>query len=77
LIAQENGERLTTAFDVSADIVRAALRAYFTRPNAPRHAMVAEWNDETVLGSEGEMFLRELGFYRMPKGMERWGRVEN
>lgn len=74
LIAQENGERLTAASSVNADVLRDALRVYFERANTPRHAIVAEWNEENVLGSQGEKLLQGLGFYRMPKGMERWNR---
>jgi ATP-dependent Lhr-like helicase len=74
LIAQENGERLTTASNVNEDILRDAVKIYFERASAPRHAMVTEWNDTNVLGSEGEKFLQALEFYRMPKGMERWQR---
>lgn len=72
LIAQENGERLTTASNVSDEILRDALRVYLERANAPRHSIVTEWNDEKVLGTEGAKLLQEFGFYRMPKGMERW-----
>ncbi len=71
LIAQENGERLA-APEASAEILRAALQVYFERPHAPRHIIVTEWNEENVLGTAGEKFLQALGFYRMPKGMERW-----
>lgn len=74
LIAQENGERLTSATNVSDDVLRDALKIYFERAHAPRHAIVTEWNEESVLGSAGEKFLQEFGFYRMPKGMERWTR---
>lgn len=75
LIAQENGERLTVASNVDDEGVRAALKLFFERAHAPRHAIVTEWNEETVLGSRGEGFLQALGFYRMPKGMERWNRI--
>ncbi len=72
LLAQENGERLTIAPNVSDELTRATLREFFTRANAPRHAIVTEWNGASVLKSVGEKFLQELGFYRIPKGMEVW-----
>lgn len=72
LIAQENGERLTAPPEADAEILRAALKIYFERAHAPRHVVVTEWNGAKILGSAGENFLRALGFYRMPKGMERW-----
>ncbi len=72
VLAQENGERLTLAPKVDDVFVRDALREFFTRANAPRHALVTEWNGENVLGSAGEKFLQVLGFYRVPKGMELW-----
>ena len=72
LIVQENGERISAAENVSDEILREALRAYFERANAPRHATVTEWNEEKILGTRGETLLNALGFFRMPKGMERW-----
>lgn len=72
LLAQENGERLTLAPNVSQASALAALRAFFTRAHAPRHAVVTEWNGENVLGSPGENLLKEVGFFRVPKGMEWW-----
>jgi ATP-dependent Lhr-like helicase len=74
LIAQENGERLTTAEDVPSELVRRAVAEFWGRPGAPRRAVVEEWNGASVLGSEGEKILSELGFYRSPKGMELWKR---
>jgi hypothetical protein len=35
---------------------------------------VTEWDGEIVLASPGEPLLKELGFYRMPGGMELWRR---
>ena len=75
LIAQENGERITVASNVNEEVVRDALQIYFGRASAPRHAIVTEWNDEKILGTRGEALLQALGFYRMPKGMERWQRA--
>jgi ATP-dependent Lhr-like helicase len=75
LLAQDSGARLTVlrgAGLIHELTLRAALRELFTRPAAPRHAIVTEWNGGPVLGSAGEALLKELGFYRMPKGMERW-----
>lgn len=75
LIAQEHGERLTAAADAKTELVRDALQTFFERANAPRHIVVTEWNGENILGSHGEMLLQTLGFYRTPKGMERWTRA--
>lgn len=72
LVAQENGERLTVPPNVEEPLVREGLRAFFRRSNVSRRIMVTEWNGEGVLGSAGEKYLRELGFYRVPKGMEWW-----
>lgn len=72
LVTQENGERITVATNATDAMVRDALRLFFTRPYAPRHAIVTEWNGGSVLKSQGESLLQELGFYRMPKGMETW-----
>lgn len=72
LIAHENGERLTVPPETEPAEVRAALREFFMRANAPRHVMVREWNEGNVLGTPGEGLLQELGFYRIPKGMELW-----
>ncbi len=72
LVIQENGERLTTAEGASAEHVHSALQTWFERPQAPRHARVTEWNGKLILGSAGEELLKPLGFYRVPKGMERW-----
>jgi ATP-dependent Lhr-like helicase len=72
LVAQENGERLTVPSDVENADVRAALREFFTRANMPRHVVVKEWNDEPVLAGQGKALLEELGFYRIPNGMELW-----
>ncbi len=72
LLAQENGERLTIAPDIAEDVTRRALREFFMRSSAPRHIVVSEWNDKTILGTRGEALLKELGLYRVPKGMEWW-----
>jgi ATP-dependent Lhr-like helicase len=74
LLAQDSGARLTLLAGADETLARAALRELFTRPAAPRHAIVTEWNGAPVLGGAGEALLKELGFYRMPKGMERWER---
>jgi ATP-dependent Lhr-like helicase len=74
LLAQDHGERLTAPAAGSPESVRLALSAFFARPGAPRHTVVTEWNGAPVLGGPGELLLEELGFYRMPKGLERWER---
>ncbi len=68
LIAEDNGERITTTPDADA---RQALDAYLHRPNAPRHILISQWNGAAVLGSPAEELLHGFGFHRAPKGMER------
>jgi ATP-dependent Lhr-like helicase len=72
LIAENNGERITTLPGTDRELAGQAMRAYLGRPNAPHHAIVAQWNGTPIFGSEGEETLRELGFYRSPAGMEWW-----
>lgn len=74
LILQDSGECITTAGGIATAALRDGLGAFFERPNAPRHAIVTEWNGERVAGSSGEGLLKELGFYRIPNGMERWNK---
>lgn len=71
LVAEENGERLTTIHEPTPELVGGALESFFTRADAPRHAVVLEWNGARVAGSAGEALLRQLGFYSMPNGLER------
>lgn len=72
LVAEENGERLAALANIPNDLTASALREFFTRPSAPRHVVVTEWNGDKILGSPGEELLKPLGFYRVPKGLERW-----
>ena len=72
LVAEDNGERLRTAVDASPDQVRRAVSAYLTRPFAPRRVQVNTWNGAPILGSAGQPILHELGFQRLPAGMEWW-----
>jgi ATP-dependent Lhr-like helicase len=74
LVAQENGERLTLPPETRAEQQGAALETFFRRPGAARHTIVTEWNGAPVLKGPGEALLKELGFYRIPKGMELWQR---
>jgi len=72
LVAEDNGERLVVAQGVGVDVIQRGLQAYLARPNAPRHAVVRQWNGAPVLGSPGEAILQTLGFYRTPTGLEWW-----
>jgi ATP-dependent Lhr-like helicase len=72
LVAEDNGERITTVSSSEPDALRRALQAYLARPNAPRHSVVALWNGAPVLGSAGEPLLQSLDFHRTPTGMEWW-----
>ena len=71
LIAEDNGKRITTMQDAAADVIEYALHAYLTRPSAPRHILIDQWNGENVLGNARELMLHGLGFSRTPKGMEK------
>jgi ATP-dependent Lhr-like helicase len=74
LAAVENGESLMARAGAHEDEVRGALRAYLGRPGAPKHLAVKKWDGAPVVGSAGDGILKELGFYGVPGGMERWGR---
>jgi hypothetical protein len=52
------------------ELVRRAVQAYLSRPDAPRRVAVAEWNGEEALGGPAEAILRPLGFSRVPNGLE-------
>ncbi len=67
LIAEDNGERLTTCGDTNA--IQRALQIYFE--SAPRHLVVKQWNRAPILASAGEAILNAFGFYRTPKYMEK------
>lgn len=56
-------------------VLRRALQAYLIRPHAPRHMLVTQWNGRPVSGTEGSELLRDLGFYRVPAGIEWWSQV--
>ncbi len=75
LIAEDAGERFTAAGGVDLVVLRRALQAYLSRPSAPRHMLVTQWNGRPVSGTEGSELLRDLGFYRVPAGMEWWSQV--
>jgi ATP-dependent helicase Lhr and Lhr-like helicase len=72
LVAEDNGERLTALPGYPPEMLRRAVMTYLNRPAAPRHLVVREWNDTTVLGGPGEELLKAAGFYRTPAGMEWW-----
>jgi len=72
LVAEDNGERLRTAAAATPDQLRRAVAAYLTRPFAPRRVQVNSWNGAPILGSAGQAILHELGFQRLPAGMEWW-----
>ena len=71
LVAEDNGERITTMQNAAADVIERALRAYLTRPNAHKHGVIDKRNGESVLGNARELMLHSLGFSRTPKGMEK------
>ena len=75
LIAEDGGERFTAVGGVEQVVLRRALQAYLTRPHAPRHMLVTQWNGRPVSGTEGSELLRDLGFYRVPAGMEWWSQI--
>ncbi len=78
LAAEDNGERLRVDADSSPARLRQAITAYLTRPFAPRRVQVNTWNGAPILGSPGQPLLQELGFQRLPAGMEWWaGRQDN
>jgi ATP-dependent helicase Lhr and Lhr-like helicase len=72
LVAEDNGERITTAQGVEPDTVQRALKAYVDRPGAPRRTVITQWNAKPVLGTAAQAWLQPLGFSRTPSGMERW-----
>jgi hypothetical protein len=72
LVAEDNGERITTARGVEAAVIQRAIRAYVNRPAAPRRLIITLWNGKPVLGSAAQAWLQPLGFNRSPSGLERW-----
>ncbi|MCL5999852.1 MAG: hypothetical protein M1546_27900, partial [Chloroflexi bacterium] len=72
LVAEDNGERMTTTQGVEPDVAQRAMRAYLSRPGAPRRLTITHWNGKPVLGSAAQAWLQPLGFSRAPSGMERW-----
>ncbi|MBI3733297.1 MAG: hypothetical protein HY259_07545, partial [Chloroflexi bacterium] len=72
LAAEDGGKRITTGQDIGRDIVERALQQYVSRVSAPGHLVVAAWNGLPILETEGQAFLRALGFSRAPAAMERW-----
>jgi ATP-dependent Lhr-like helicase len=72
LVAEDNGERMTTLAGCEADIVQRAVRAYLNRPGAPHRTAINTWNGHPALGSAAQALLQPLGFSRTPTGLERW-----
>jgi ATP-dependent Lhr-like helicase len=72
LLAEDNGERITTMQGVEADVLQRAIKAYVNRASAPRRMTITHWNGKPVLGSAAQAWLQPLGFSRVPTGMERW-----
>ncbi len=72
LVAEDNGERISTLRGSAPELIHHSVQAYLTRPQKPRHIVVSQWNGESVLGSEGQALLETLAFYRAPSGMEWW-----
>ena len=72
LVAEDNGERVTTLAGAGADILQRAMKAYVGRAGAQRRTLVSEWNGKAALGSAAQALLQPLGFSRTPSGLERW-----
>ena len=72
LVAEDNGERVTTLADCGADVVQRAMRAYLNRPGSPHRVVISIWNGRPALGSAAQALLQPLGFSRTPTGLERW-----
>jgi ATP-dependent Lhr-like helicase len=72
LVAEDNGERMTTLRGSEPDVLQRAIKAYVNRPGAPRRLLITQWNGKPVLGSAVQAWLQPLGFSRVPSGLERW-----
>ncbi len=72
LLAEDNGERVSTAPDAPVDVIRRALEAYLHRPNAPHRLLITTWNGVPTLGSGIQGLLQAIGFQRTPAGLEWW-----
>jgi ATP-dependent Lhr-like helicase len=75
LVAEDGGERFTGLRGVEPVVMKRALQAYLTRSHLSRHVLVTHWDGRPVHGSEGGRLLLELGFYRVPSGLEWWSSV--
>jgi ATP-dependent Lhr-like helicase len=72
LLAEDSGARLSTAPAAELELLRQAVEAlldWLPRRTLPHRLTVSEWNGEPVLGSDGQVLLESLGFYRDPPGM--------
>jgi ATP-dependent Lhr-like helicase len=79
VVSQGWGRSLRVQEALSEAVVRRCLEALVAHLGAQggivaRRVHVERWNDEPVLGSEGQMLLESLGFYRDPPGMTWEGR---
>jgi ATP-dependent Lhr-like helicase len=65
LVAADSGARITLTEGVDEGLARRALEALLDHLGAftPR-VSVQTWNDQPVLGSEGQAVLESIGFYR-------------
>jgi ATP-dependent Lhr-like helicase len=72
LVAEDNGERMTTLESCESDLVQRAVRAYLNRPGATHRVLISTWNGRPALGSAAQALLQPLGFSRTPAGLERW-----
>ena len=72
LVAEDGGERFTGLRGAEPVIMKRALQAYLARPQSVRHVLVTQWNGQPVHATEGGKLLQELGFYRVPSGLEWW-----
>ncbi len=72
LVAEDNGERMSTLRDAAPAVLMRAVKAYISRPGAPRRIVISQWNDKPALGSAVQTWLQTLGFSRTPNGLEHW-----
>lgn len=74
LLIEGNGAQLSTLQGVDDVAARQALQCWLDHVTTfERRIMVEEWNNAKVLGSEGQMLLETLRFYREYPGMV-WAR---
>lgn len=72
MVAEDNGERITTLQNTESAVLLRAIKAYINRNSAPRRILVSQYNGRPVLGSAAQAWLQTLGFSRTPTGLEYW-----